>query len=409
MSKPGPMNPSGSSSSQPGTPPQPLAGVRVLDLSRVLAGPWAGQILADYGADVIKVERPGAGDDTRSWGPPWWGDGEGRTAAYFVCANRGKRSVAIDIASPEGIEQVRELAREADVLLENYKVGQLARYGLDAASLQALNPCLIYCSITGYGQTGPWSHKAGYDFAIQAEAGLMSVTGEPDGEPQKVGVAVTDLMTGVYSATAILAALHERQRTGRGRVIDAALFDVQVAMLANQAANQMIGGKTPKRMGNAHPNIVPYQVFPTRDGHIVLAVGNDGQFTRLCEAVGQPQVPRDVRFSTNPARVEHRLQLVPMITGWTMRFDTAELASLLDQAQVPCSPILDIAQVMAHPHVQARGMKLESDSAVAPPMVAHPLLFDGLRPVAGLPPPRLGESRPEWLERCTRPGCAAPH
>ncbi|MBY0466687.1 MAG: CoA transferase, partial [Burkholderiales bacterium] len=238
----------------PSAPPRPLAGIKVLDLSRVLAGPWAGQMLADYGADVLKVERPGAGDDTRTWGPPWWGEGADKVAAYFMCANRGKRSLAIDLATPEGAAQVRELAAQADVLLENYKVGQLAKYGLDAASLCALNPGLIYCSITGYGQTGPLSHKAGYDFAIQAEGGLMSITGEPDGEPQKVGVAVVDLMTGVYATTAILAALHERQRTARGRWIDASLFDVQVAMLANQASNQLIGGKTPKRMGNAHPN-----------------------------------------------------------------------------------------------------------------------------------------------------------
>ena len=241
----------------PHSPPQPLAGVRVLDLSRVLAGPWAGQLLADYGADVLKVERPGAGDDTRTWGPPWWGEGADRVAAYFLCANRGKRSVAIDLTSPDGAALVRELAQDADIVLENYKVGQLAKYGLDAASLQALNPRLIYCSITGYGQTGPLAQKAGYDFAIQAEGGLMSVTGEAGAEPQKVGVAVTDLMTGVYATTAILAALHERSRTGRGRVIDAALFDVQVAMLANQASNQLVGQTRPTRMGNAHPNIVP--------------------------------------------------------------------------------------------------------------------------------------------------------
>ena len=299
--------------------PRPLAGIKVLDLSRVLAGPWAGQLLADYGADVLKVERPGSGDDTRTWGPPWWGEGDDRVAAYFICANRGKRSVAIDLASSEGLQQVRELARDADVLIENYKVGQLARYGLDATSLQAINPRLIYCSITGYGQTGPLSHRAGYDFAIQAEGGLMSITGEHEGEPQKVGVAVTDLMTGVYATTAILAALHERARTGRGRHIDASLFDVQVAMLANQGANQLIGHKTPRRMGNAHPNIVPYQVFPTRDGHMVLAVGNDGQFGRFCEASGYPELSRDVRFSTNPARVEHRATLVPLITGWTLQ------------------------------------------------------------------------------------------
>lgn len=379
-----------------GETPRPLAGVRVLDLSRVLAGPWAGQMLADYGADVLKVERPGAGDDTRTWGPPWWGEGEQRVAAYFVCANRGKRSVTIDIASPAGIEQVKDLARDADVLIENYKVGQLAKYGLDAASLRALNPRLIYCSITGYGQNGPLSHKAGYDFAIQAEAGLMSITGDKGAEPQKVGVAVTDLMTGVYATTAILAALYERQQTGRGRTIDAALFDVQVAMLANQGSNQLIGRMTPTRMGNAHPNIVPYQVFPTRDGHMVLAVGNDGQFARFCEAAGQRVVSDDVRYSTNPARVENRQSLVPMITEWTLQRDTDEWVRLLDQSAVPCSPILDITQVMAHPHVAARGMKLASSDAAVPPMVANPMLMDGIRPTADLPPPELGAHRAIW-------------
>lgn len=379
--------------------PTALSGLKVLDLSRVLAGPWAGQMLADLGADVVKVERPGSGDDTRAWGPPWWGEGDAKVAAYFVCANRGKRSVAIDIASAQGIQQVRELAREADVLIENYKVGQLAKYGLDAASLQALNPKLIYCSITGYGQNGPLSHKAGYDFAIQAEAGLMSITGEPGGEPQKVGVAVTDLMTGVYATTAILAALYERERTGRGRVIDAALFDVQVAMLANQASNQLVGNKTPTRMGNAHPNIVPYQVFPTRDGHMVLAVGNDGQFARFCEVAGHPAVSRDVSFSSNPARVANRQMLVPLIEQWLLARDTADWVQLLDQAGVPCAPILDIAQVMDHPHVAARGMRLSSADADVAPMVANPMLFDGQRPTADLPPPVLGQHEAAWMSQ----------
>ena len=386
-----------SSDEPPAHIPRPLAGVRVLDLSRVLAGPWAGQLLADYGAEVLKVERPGAGDDTRSWGPPWWGEGAERVAAYFICANRGKCSVAIDIASAEGIQQVRELVRDADVLIENYKVGQLAKYGLDATSLQAINPRLIYCSITGYGQNGPLAHKAGYDFAIQAEGGLMSITGNPGEEPQKVGVAVTDLMTGVYATTAILAALHERGRTGKGRHIDAALFDVQVAMLANQASNQLIGHKTPTRMGNAHPNIVPYQVFPTRDGHMVLAVGNDGQFARFCEACDHPEVSRDVRFSTNPARVEHRATLVPLLTGWTLQRDTADWVQRLDAAGVPCSPILDIAQVMAHPHVAARGLRIQAESATVPPMIANPMVLDGQRPVADLPPPALGAHQARWL------------
>ncbi len=381
----------------PSALPQPLAGLKVLDLSRVLAGPWAGQLLADYGAQVLKVERPGAGDDTRTWGPPWWGEGEDKVAAYFLCANRGKRSVAIDLASPEGAAQVRQLALQADVLLENYKVGQLAKYGLDAASLQALNPGLIYCSVTGYGQDGPMAHKAGYDFAIQAEGGLMSITGDKGGEPQKVGVAVVDLMTGVYATTAILAALHERSRTGLGRVIDAALFDVQVAMLANQASNQLVGGITPTRMGNAHPNIVPYQVLPTQDGHMVLAIGNDGQFARFCEAAGHAAVAQDERFSSNPKRVQHRAELVPLLTAWTLGRSTADWVALLEHAAVPCSPILDVAQVMTHPHVLARGMRLEAADG-APPMIATPMRFDGQRPQAQLSPPGLNNSNPEWLK-----------
>lgn len=374
-------------------PPKPLAGIRVLDLSRVLAGPWAGQMLADYGAEVIKVERPGVGDDTRTWGPPWWGEGDQKVAAYFVCANRGKRSVTVDIASPEGIAVVKQLVMDADVLIENYKVGQLAKYGLDVVSLQALNPRLIFCSITGYGQFGPLAHKAGYDFAIQAEAGLMSITGEKGGEPQKVGVAVTDLMTGVYATTAILAALHERHTTGLGRHIDASLFDVQVAMLANQASNELIGHTQPTRMGNAHPNIVPYQVFPTRDGHMVLAVGNDGQFERFCNAAGHPEIARDPNYQTNPARVKNRLTLVAMLMQWMRQRETSEWGRLLDAASVPCSPILDVAQVMVHPHVVARGMMLSSNDPTVPPMVANPMLIDGHRMTAELPPPSLGTGR----------------
>ncbi len=379
------------------SPPKPLAGVRVLDLSRVLAGPWAGQMLADYGAEVIKVERPGLGDDTRTWGPPWWGEGDQRVAAYFLCANRGKRSVVIDIASSDGIAQIKQLVADADVLIENYKVGQLAKYGLDAPSLQKLNPRLIYCSITGYGQDGPLSRKAGYDFAIQAEAGLMSITGEKVGEPQKVGVAVTDLMTGVYATTAILAALYERNSTGLGCYIDASLFDVQVAMLANQASNELVGHTHPTRMGNAHPNIVPYQVFPTRDGHMVLAVGNDGQFERFCRAAGQTEVATDPAYKTNPARVQNRQTLVPMLTSWTMQRDTAEWVQLLDSVSVPCSPILDVEQVMKHPHVLARGMKLTSADPAIPPMIAHPMLMNGQRLTAELAPPALGAGVAVWL------------
>ena len=378
------------------SPPRPLANVRVLDLSRVLAGPWAGQMLADYGADVIKVERPEVGDDTRAWGPPWWGHGDEKVAAYFLCANRGKRSVAIDISSEEGIALVKQLASKADVLIENYKVGQLAKYGLDAVSLQALNPQLIYCSITGYGQDGPLSHKAGYDFAIQAEAGLMSITGENGGEPQKVGVAVTDLMTGVYATTAILAALHERHTSGRGCHIDASLFDVQVAMLANQASNELIGETHPTRMGNAHPNIVPYQVFPTRDGHMVLAVGNDGQFERFCEAAGYPELSQDPAYKTNPARVKNRQALVAILSTWIVQRETAQWGQILDAASVPCSPILDVAQVMKHPHMLARGMKIASTGPNMPSMIANPMLIDGWRMTSALPPPALDSGMPEW-------------
>ncbi len=377
--------------------PKLLAGLRVLDLSRVLAGPWAGQLLADYGADVLKVERPEAGDDTRGWGPPWFGDRAERMAAYYLSTNRGKRSVAIDIASPEGSTMVRELAREADVLIENYKVGQLARYGLDAASLREINPGLIYCSITGYGQDGPYAHAAGYDFAIQATGGLMSVTGEKDGtpgsEPQKVGVAVSDLMTGVYSVTAILAAMIERQRTGRGRHIDAALLDVQVAMLANQASNYLVSGQTPKRMGNAHVNIVPYQVFATADSHIVLAVGNDGQFERFCQLAGRPEVARDPRYVHNAGRVERRAELVPVLAGWMLERTTQQWIALLEPNAVPCAPILDLPGVFEHPQVQHRGLQVKLLDALGRPlpMVANPMRFDGQRPWAATPPPQLDD------------------
>ena len=370
-----------------------LEGVRVLDLSRVLAGPWAAQMLADYGADVIKVERPGQGDDTRAWGPPWWGDPVDRMSAYYLSANRGKRSIAIDIAGTDGAALVRQLAADADVLVENYKVGQLAKYGLDYAAMKALNPRLIYCSVTGYGQDGPSAHNAGYDFAIQATGGLMSVTGEKDGtpgsEPQKVGVAVADLFTGVYATTAILAALVERGRTGTGQHIDAALLDVQVAMLANQASNYLVGGQTPKRMGNAHINVVPYQVFGTRDGHIVLAIGNDGQFARFCALAGDASVAQDPRFATNSDRLQHRSALVAILSVWMLRRDTAEWTALLEPNAVPCAPILDLPEVFRHPQVVARGMQLRADNGM--PLVGTPMCFDGLRPSAELPPPQLDE------------------
>jgi len=375
------------------TTPKMLEGVRVLDLSRVLAGPWSAQILADYGADVIKVERPGLGDDTRAWGPPWWGDPQDRMSAYYTSANRGKRSIAIDIATPEGAALVRQLALEADVLVENYKVGQLAKYGLDAPTLQAVNPKLVYCSVTGYGQTGPYAPNAGYDFAIQATGGLMSVTGEKDGtpgsQPQKVGVAVADLFTGVYAATAILAALVERGRTGKGRHIDAALLDVQVAMLANQASNYLVGGHTPKRMGNAHINVVPYQVFTTRGGHIVLAVGNDGQFARFCALAGHPETAQDPRFVTNSDRLAHREALIGILGAWMLERSTDEWTALLEPNAVPCAPILELPGVFKHPQVLARGMQVSTAAGL--PMVGTPMCFDGQRPVADQPPPQLDE------------------
>ena len=375
--------------------PQLLQGVRVLDLSRVLAGPWSSQILADYGADVIKVERPELGDDTRTWGPPWWGDPADRMSAYYLSTNRGKRSIAIDIATPEGVALVRQLAAEADVLLENYKVGQLARYGLDYASLSALNPRLVYCSVTGYGQTGPMAGAAGYDFAIQATGGLMSVTGEKDGtpgsQPQKVGVAVADLFTGLYATTAILATLIERDRSGRGRHIDAALLDVQVAMLANQASNYLVGGLVPKRMGNAHMNVVPYQVFATQDGHIVLAVGNDGQFARFCELAGHAALARDERYLSNAGRITNRDTLIPVLAGWMLQRSTQDWIDLLEPNAVPCAPILTLPGVFQHPQVMARGvlspMEVGADRPM--PLVGNPMRFDGERALADQPPPGL--------------------
>ncbi len=372
--------------------PKMLAGIRVLDLSRVLAGPWCGQLLADYGADVIKVERPGAGDDTRAWGPPWWGDPAERMSAYYLSCNRGKRSIAIDISNAEGAALVKQLAAQADVVLENYKVGQLKRYGLDYASLCADNPGLVYCSITGYGQDGPYAPMAGYDMAIQATGGLMSVTGEREGtpgtEPQKVGVAVADLSTGVYSCTAVLAALVERGRTGRGRHIDACLLDTQVAMLANQAGNYLLGGLTPQRMGNAHMNVVPYQVFPTKDGHMVLAVGNDGQFARFCKLAGDEALARDERFTSNGARITHRVALVEILSRLMLQYTTHEWMALLEPNAVPCAPILNLPQVFAHSQVLHRGMRTEIDGL---PMVGTPMKFDGQRPRAERAPPGLDE------------------
>lgn len=361
-----------------------LEGVRVLDLSRILAGPWATQVLADFGADVIKIERPGVGDDTRRWGPPYLKDANGEDSsesAYYLCANRGKRSVAIDFTTPGGQALLCELVVRCDVLVENYKVGGLKKYGLDFASLQALNPKLVYCSITGYGQDGPYAQRAGYDAAIQAIGGLMSVTGEPDGSPgagpQKVGVAATDLMTGMYAATAILAALRHAERTGVGQQIDLALLDTQVAWLANQASNYLVGGVVPGRQGTAHPNIVPYQVMPAADGYFMLAVGNDGQFARLCEVIGEPQLAADPRYATNNARVAHRAELVPYLQQRLRMRPAAEWLDALERAVVPANPVNRIDQVFDDPQVQARGLRIELPHAggadVA--MVRNPLKF----------------------------------
>ena len=387
-----------------------LSGLRVLDLSRVLAGPWAGQMLADLGADVVKVERPGAGDDPRAWGPPYLRDADGRDtseAAYFLSANRNKRSITIDFTQPEGQQQVRELVQLADVLIENFKVGGLAVYGLDYQSLQALNPRLIYCSVTGFGQQGPYAKRAGYDFMIQAMGGLMSITGKADGEdgagPVKVGVALTDILTGLYASNAILAALAERERSGQGQYIDLALLDVQIACLGNQALNYLTTGVPPRRLGNAHPNIVPYQDFPTADGDFILTVGNDGQFRKFCEVAGHPEWATDPRFVSNAARVANRAELIPLIRQVTVFRTTAEWIAALEQAGVPCGPINDLAQVFADPQVQARGTRIRMAHPLAGEvdLVANPIRLSRTPVDYRRPPPLLGEHNSEvfadWL------------
>ncbi|MEK8031415.1 CaiB/BaiF CoA-transferase family protein [Ideonella sp. DXS29W] len=382
-----------------------LHGLKVLDLSRVLAGPWAGQLLGDLGADVVKVERPGAGDDTRVWGPPWVQaqDTDDRQAAYFQCANRNKRSVAIDLATPEGQAQVRALAAKADVVLENFKVGGLKGYGLDYDSLKAINPKLVYCSITGFGQTGPYAPRAGYDFLIQGMGGLMSLTGRADGEegagPQKVGVALVDIMTGLYATIAVLAALQHRDRTGEGQHIDLALLDVQVATLANQAANYLSSGTAPRRLGNAHPNIVPYQDFPTADGDMILAIGNDGQFARFCAIAGKPEWATDERFATNPARVANRAVLIPLMRQTTVMRTTAEWIAALEAEAVPCGPINRLDQVFADPQVVSRGMKIEMqhDAFGAVPLVGSPIRLSATPVQYRIAPPMLGEHTAQVL------------
>jgi formyl-CoA transferase len=383
-----------------------LQGIRVLDLSRVLAGPWCTQNLADLGADVIKVERPGAGDDTRAWGPPFLKGRDGRDtsdAAYYLAANRNKRSVEIDLASPAGQQAVRELARLSDVVVENYKVGQLKKYGLDYASLAALNPRLVYCSVTGFGQTGPWAHRPGYDFIIQALGGLMSITGEaddrPGGGPQKVGVAVSDLMTGMYATQAVLAALLHRERTGEGQYIDVALLDVQVAMLANMNTNFLVSGRPPKRWGNAHANIVPYQAFRASDQWLVVAVGNDEQYRRFCELGRRPDLHRDERFARNSDRVRNRETLVPLLAAMIAERPAAWWLGELERAGVPCGPINDLAQVFDNEQVRARGlrMEIERDDAGPVPLVGSPLKMSATPPVCRIAPPRLGQHTDEVL------------
>jgi formyl-CoA transferase len=386
-----------------------LSHLRVLDLTRVLAGPWCTQLLADLGADVIKVERPGTGDDTRAWGPPYLKDAAGADtseAAYYLSANRGKRSVTVDLAHPEGQRLVRLLAERADVLVENYKVGQLARYGLDFDALTALNPRLVYCSITGFGQSGPHADRPGYDFIIQGMGGFMSITGErddrPGGGPQKAGIAVSDLMTGMYSTVAILAALAHRERTGRGQHIDMALFDVMLAMLANMNMNYLTSGQPPARAGNAHPNIVPYQVFEAADGHVVIAVGNDGQFAKFCEVAGCSHYARDPDYVRNADRVRNRVVLVAALEPIVRAQPVAFWVNRLEAAGVPCGPINNIAQAFADPQVAARALRIDLPHPLAGvvPMVANPIKLSATPPAYELPPPTLGQHTDEILREC---------
>jgi len=383
-----------------------LSHIRVLDLSRVLAGPWAGQILADLGAEVIKVERPGTGDDTRAWGPPFLKDEQGENtseAAYYLSANRNKQSVTIDFTQREGQKLVRELAAKSDILIENFKVGGLAAYGLDYAALKALNPKLIYCSITGFGQHGPYAKRAGYDFMIQGLGGLMSLTGRAEGEegagPVKVGVALTDILTGLYSTVAVLAALAHRDQSGIGQHIDMALLDVQVACLGNQALNYLTTGVPPRRLGNAHPNIVPYQDFPTADGDLILTIGNDGQFRKFAGLAGRPEWADDERFATNKARVANRAMLIPLIRQATVMRTSAEWIIALEQAGVPCGPINDLAQVFADPQVQARGLQIELPHPLGGtvPQVASPIRLSETPVQYRNAPPLLGEHTSEVL------------
>jgi crotonobetainyl-CoA:carnitine CoA-transferase CaiB-like acyl-CoA transferase len=390
----------------------PLVGVKVLDLSRILAGPWATQVLADYGAEVIKVERPGSGDDTRQWGPPFVKRGDGddcedgddcQDAAYFVAANRGKRSITIDFARPEGQQLVHSLVKDADILVENYKVGGLSKYGLDYRTLSDINPQLIYCSITGFGQTGPYANHSGYDAAIQAMSGLMSITGEPDdaagGKPQKVGVAVTDLLTGMYAVSAITSALYRREKTGKGQQIDLALLDTQVACLANQNMNYLIGGETPQRLGSAHPNIAPYQSVKSKNSYFMLAVGNQSQFEQLCEAIGRKELLDDKRFENNQQRVKHRTELIEQLELDLVKQDSEYWLLKLAKRNVPCAPINTIPQVFEDPQIKHRNMlfELSGQNGDSVKQVANPVNFSESTIDYHLAPPKLGADNEKVL------------
>jgi crotonobetainyl-CoA:carnitine CoA-transferase CaiB-like acyl-CoA transferase len=384
--------------------PNPLTGIRVFDMSRVLAGPSCAQLLGDLGADVIKVERPGEGDDTRKWGPPYLKDADGRDtteSAYYLAANRAKRSLTLDFTKPAGRDLARRLIARSDVLLENYKVGTLAKYGLGYAELHAEFPRLVYCSITGFGQTGPYAPRAGYDYLIQAMGGIMSVTGEPQGQPMKVAVAIADLMTGLYSSVAILAALRHRDATGQGQYIDMALLDTQVAWLANLGQGYLTSGEPPARLGNAHATVVPYQVFQTADGHIVLAIGNDGQFRKFCDFAGAPALASDARFATNPARIRNRAALIAEMTGILAGRTSAYWIRELERLGVPCGPINNLAEVFADPQVQARGMTVALPHPAAggkpTPLIANPIKLSETPIAYERAPPTLGQHTDEVL------------
>lgn len=383
--------------------PGPLAGIRVLELARVLAGPWAGQVLADLGAEVIKVERTGLGDDTRQWGPPFveGKNGENLGGSYYHSCNRGKRSIALDFESERGRRIVHKLAMRSDILLENFKLGGLKKFGLDYESLSAENPHLIYCSITGFGQTGPYAHRAGYDLIIQGMGGIMSVTGEPDREPMRLGVAFADVFTGVYSVVGVLAALQERERTGRGSYVDMALYDTMTSVLANQALSYLVSGKAPTRMGNAHPTVVPYQVFPTSDGHMIIAVGNDGQYAKFCQLLGVPEMAQDPRYKTNGDRVVNRGTLIPRLTELTAQRTRADLLEKCEAAGVPAGPINTIDEVFSNPQIMARGMQIAPKSELAKggviPGVRTPIVINGQPAVSDLAPPDVGQHTDEIL------------